>query len=145
MSAWLCSQNHINLIVNASDNPTEEAFKMLLEENLNSLRARYGEKEIDENEARIAADFRFEPIDPARLISRVYAERQDFAQHYKAVTQEVTPARIAAQIRQSCASFDYQSCEHEEWTDTQACALIKVTAAKYPGDEKLDGEALWSF
>lgn len=145
MSAWLCSQDHINLITNASSQPTEATFKMLLEENLRSLRHRYGEKEIEENEGKLAADYKFEAIDPAALIKRVYAEQQDRADGYRAVTQEVTPARVMAQIRKSCASYGYQACEHDEWPNTAACALVDHLQVKIAENEKLEDEALWSF
>lgn len=145
MSAWLCSQDHINLIVNASPTPDETTFKMLLEENLRSLRARYGEKEIDENEGKSAADYAFEKVNPAELIRRVYAEKQDSAKYYAAVTHEVTPDRIAAQIRKACDSYSYQSCEHDEWDTSAACALVKAIVAAYSEHEKLEAQALWSF
>lgn len=144
MSAWLCSQDHLNLITNASPHPNENTFKMLLEENLNSLRARYGD-EIDADEGKFSASYRFEPIDPAALIERVYTERRSLAQHYPAVSQPVTPDRIAAQVRQSAKSYDYQSCEHDGWPQSEACRIVSKLVEDIPENEKLETQALWAF
>ena len=145
MSAWLVSQDHLNLIVNASELPNELWFGVLLRENLRSLSQRYGEKEIEENEGKIAQDFKFERIDPAELIKRVYAEKHHSAHHYPAVGQPVTPERIAAQIRQSCDSFDYQSCETEDYYETPAAQLVKLVREANTAPEEMEREALWSF
>ena len=147
MSAWLCSQDHINLIVNASDDPNEETFKLLLEENLNSLRYRYRYAKSDFlQDCDVAAkSYQFERIAPIDLIQRVYAERRDLANRHPVVTQEITLDRVRAQVRLSCDSFDYQSCEHPEWEMSKAAAIVHGIMNNTPANEQLEDEALWSF
>lgn len=145
MSAWLCSQDHINLIVNASDDPTEETFKLLLEENLNSLRYRYPGRDFLQEWEDAAKSYQFERIAPIDLIQRVYAEQQDRANGYPAVTQEVTLERVRAQVRRSCASFGYQSCEHPEWGMSRAAVIVQAVWNNTPANDQLEEEALWSF
>jgi len=145
MSAWLCSQDHINLIVNASDDPNEETFKLLLEENLKSLRYRYPGRDFLQEWEDAAKSYQFERIAPIDLIQRVYAEQRDLAKGYPAVTQGVTLERVRAQMRQSCASLDYQSCEHPEWETSKAHAIVHGVMNNTPANERLENEALWSF
>jgi len=145
MSAFLCSQDLINLIVNASDKPSARLFRALVNENLASLRFRYGDAAISKHDEKDAKQYKYEKITPRELIARVYSESQGSAKYYPAVKMNLTDDLIAAQIRKACVCFDYQSCEHPEWNDSKVCFIVEQTMMKYPGNDKLEDACLWGF
>ncbi len=161
MSAWLCSQDHLNLIVNSHPSGgSEEDFNMLRAENLRSLRARYGVKKVDEgwddedtSWAKTAAGFQYEKIDPVELVKRVYDEQDERTkQFYPASAKPVTPQAVHLQVITSCASYDYQACETDDYQDTPAAKFVTEAAkkaAKATGFNLEDGDlpdgCLWSF
>jgi hypothetical protein len=96
MSAWLCSQDHVNCIVNEIDG-TAVDFRMLVDENLRSLEACYAGNAYLE-------DFKAD--------AKRYAFR-------KQVRQNPT------QVVMCCDSFDYQACETDDYDTTKAAAFVK--------------------
>lgn len=141
MSAFLCSQDHLNLIVNSTPIPSENMFNLLLQENLRSLAARYG-KGTDQD---CASDYAFEEISPRDLISRVYSETDSSVSLYPALKKELTEERVIAQIRKACDCFDYQACETDDYKETLAARLIDLIRDTYPENDKLENEALWGI
>lgn len=104
MSAWVCSQKHINSIVRAAEawgkRPSvfdpqalswQEIAEVLLAENVRSVNYRYGRN------------------DPVPAI--VYSPR--------------TPLRTALVILKACNSLDYQSCETPDWDTTRAYRILQ--------------------
>lgn len=147
MSAWLCSQDHINLIVNAHPDPEQrngQSFHLLLNENLRSLDSRYSHR-VDEH-ADWSKDYQFEAIEPWNLVKRVYAAADEHhKKYYPATGKTVTAPRVGAQVRHSCDSFDYQSCENDDYYETPAAKFVQEVRDFYKGSKKLEDEALWSF
>lgn len=141
MSAFLCSQNHLNLIVNSTPFPSEHMFKMLLRENLRSLSARYGQG-TDED---CASDYEFEEISPRDLIARVYSQRESSSRLYPALDKPLTDERIDAQIRKACDCFDYQACETDDYKETLAAQLVDLIRQTHQANEKLENEAIWGI
>ena len=146
MSAWLCSQDHLNLIVNAHPNPelrNGQSFHLLLNENLRSLSARYSDSADWQSDA---ADYRFEAIEPWDLIKRVYGEQApDRGRFYAAITRPITGPAVAAQIRKACDSYGYQSCETDDYDTTPAAAFVKEVFENYGDHPELEKGALWAF
>jgi len=102
MSAWMCSNAHISLIVDAAvalagvNETKEELFSILHLENERSLAYRYGSNISDDHSGY--ARLEFEP----RL--------ED----------------IFIQVR----CYDYQSCEHPEWPNSKAWAICRAIETK---------------
>jgi hypothetical protein len=67
MSAWLCSQEHVNCIVNEIDG-TAVDFRMLVDENLRSLKACYSDCADDESRARRFAFRKHVRLDPTQVV-----------------------------------------------------------------------------
>lgn len=148
MSAWLCSQDHINLLANSNHwcDDRKAAFDMLLEENLRSLRHRYAGRDFLQEYEDEAKGYTFERVSPIELIQRVYAEQKDRARYYPAVTQPVTLERLRAQVITSCHAYDYQACETDDYRTTPAARFVRAILEETPlVKEKLLDEALWSF
>lgn len=141
MSAFLCSQDHLNLIVNSTPIPSENMFNILLQENLRSLAARYGEG----TDQDCASDYAFEEISPRDLIARVYSRRGASASLYPSVKKQITEERVIAQIRKACECFEYQACETDDYKQTLAARLIDLIRDTYPENEKLEDEAIWGI
>ena len=114
MSAFLVSQDALRLIVNASTSPGKDAFDMLLEQNLRSLRARYSDATGFEAEA---AGYTFEAETPAAIMMRVRGVDCD-------------PAVVLSQITLCCDCYDYQSCETGDYETTSASKFVHIVRAK---------------
>lgn len=143
MSAWLCSQDLINLIVNAHTDGDEYHFDMLLAENLRSLRYRYSDISDWEEEAKT---YKYEAISPNDLVRRVYeAQSPETAKYYPAVSEPITDKLVRAQIAQSCACFNYQACETPDYEGTDAAMFVQEVADNYEVAEARQARALWSF
>ena len=124
MSAWLCSENHINLIASFAANP-EAAFKILVDENLRSLSARYPGRDFLDEWKQEAAQFKF---CPSSLAFRDIANTQE-----------------ATLIVKQCDCYDYQACETDDYSMTEAARLVEAVrklAIQAGGDS--DG-ALWEM
>jgi hypothetical protein len=98
MSAWLCSEEHISLIVNAIGG-NEKQFKMLVKENIRSLSARYPGRDF-------LADWKRE--------AKAYRFQKSFA------------AIDRTQVVKSCDSYDYQACETDNYRETEAAAYVEM-------------------
>jgi hypothetical protein len=107
MSAWLCSENHLNLIANVSaqGDPVKgrTAFNTLRRENLRSLSARYPGRDFLADWQREAKQYRFKPQPLPPL------DRQN--------------ATLTLLIKQ-CDCFDYQACETDDYNESKAAKLV---------------------
>jgi hypothetical protein len=108
MSAWMVTDAHVNVIVQAAIElealPAELATftgRMLLLENMRSLEARYGERE---------------PIDAARLDAYAFGKP----------ARVCTPVEVLKQI----ACYRYQACEHDAWEASEARAFLSAVEAQ---------------
>ena len=107
MSAWLCSEEHINLLASFADDPTA-TFGMLVNENLRSLEARYPGRDFLEEWKQEAANYRFKP--EAR--------------------NHLTDKRVATLVLKQCDCFDYQACESDDYKTTPAAKYIETVRAQ---------------
>jgi hypothetical protein len=96
MSAWLCSQEHINCIVNAIGGDNRN-FRLLLKENLRSLATRYPGRPFLREWKEEAMTYAFKPAKPGDM----------------------------TQVVKCCDSFDYQACETEDYNQTKAKAFVE--------------------
>ena len=146
MSAFLVSQDLLNLIVNTAPcEPEEATFQLLLTENLRSLRHRYpGRCEDDEAEAQ---SYRFERIAPIDLIQRVYQNKNErIRAGYAATRNKLTLSRSRAQVLVACDCYDYQCCETDDYDSTPAALLVNAVRNNFPPPPKnLISEAVWGF
>jgi len=131
MSAWLCSDNHINLLVNASDDPNrEDNFKMLVKENLRSLGARYPGRDFLEDWKKDARVFNFKSCDPSEIV--VAALANDPYRNKRGPIPSSDGARITAtQILKACNCYDYQACETDDYYGTKAAKFVNAVREKY--------------
>jgi hypothetical protein len=98
MSAWLCSEQHVNIIVNAIGGNAKD-FKMLVKENLRSLEARYPGRDFLQdwkNDVKVET-FAFKSAAPGDM----------------------------TQVIKSCDSFDYQACETDDYKSTKAATFVQ--------------------
>lgn len=145
MSAFLCSEDLINLIVNASDDPNPLLFDELVEANLASLRYRYGAEETNKTDAIVAKEYKFRKISPRQIIAAAYSRMQNRVRYYPAVKMNLTDDLIAAQIRKACDCFDYQACETPEWQSSRVREELMEIQGKYPKNENLEDVCIWGF
>jgi hypothetical protein len=107
MSAFLCSEPHINLLANfwAQGDLAKgrKAFKLLVAENLRSLSARYPGRDFLDEWKRDAKRYKF------RSIPRI----KDYT------------AQLATLIVKQCNCFDYQACETVDYETTEAAQLVR--------------------
>jgi hypothetical protein len=114
MSAFICSDMHINAIVNyAADKRisywlkngerveitafnAEEVGRILMAENVRSMVARYGDS-LEEGERNADSDYRY-ALFPTPL--------------------------TAVEVIKACHCLDYQSCETEDWETSLACEIL---------------------
>jgi hypothetical protein len=99
MSAWLCSENHINLLAAFADNPPT-TFKLLVAENIRSLEARYPGRDFLEEWKQEASQYKYNPE-----------------------TERPTDQTL---IVKCCDCYDYQSCESDDWDVTEAYGFINA-------------------
>lgn len=119
MSAWICSNRHINVVTTAYgqiakiDDPIElqRIAELLLAENYRSVNRRYGLN--NEPESIV---FRSEPVPPIGQ-------------------------------NKAAACLDYQSCEHKGYEDSEAFQIIKAVLDNTPGyDNHVDGKKFpWGY
>ena len=125
MSAFLCSDRHINTLVNYANRNRLTVYhdgrthsctdldglaKKLQAENIRSLNSRYGDEELDPTISHeLWGSYTMEPV----------------------------------QILKACDCFDYQACESDDYNDTFSAALIQRirnnAITKLPGYD----EAIW--
>lgn len=129
MSAWMCSNQHLSILVDAIhlfelnlSPKKEDTFATLHLENELSLHYRYGDLVSDSHEG------------------------------YTKATPEVRPE----DIYRLAQSYKYQSCEHNEWEESAAHQMITALKIKheqlwestqegaYSRLEALDPPALWA-
>jgi hypothetical protein len=128
MSAWLCSDKHINLLATAitnnriggwstAPNTTKSVAQMLLDENIMSLEARYGKGES----------------------GRAHEMTGDTPREYL----QLKPLAIIKLI--NC--YQYQSCEHAGWKESDACRATEQLKNRYISDlvEAECGDEYWGI
>jgi len=113
MSAWLCSENHIGMLAaylahrKDTGNQLHNArlfAKTLAEGNLRSLNVRYGDDPVDD----------------------IYIDNaMDRAEHYVFNL----PSRPPVFWLKQANCLNYQSCEPEDWRETQAYSLCEQIIA----------------
>jgi hypothetical protein len=103
MSAFLCSEEHLNLIVNSNWvlGSREDRFFLLLRENIRSLEARYPGSD-------------FSPCEWGAGAVR-YA--------YKYAVPDLT-IRGLTKVIKACDCYDYQSCEADDYYSTPAARFV---------------------
>lgn len=140
MSAFLCSAKHISVLANYARyhlgkeylkglgfEGAEDVFKALKDENLKSLKARYGYHE-------------FEDLDKADYFLECLWHSAD--PEYKFIPGfELSPL----QVIKLAHSYDYQTCEHKEYSGSRIQKLI--TAIILYATTELEGyeEAEWAI
>ena len=97
MSAWLCSEEHINCIVNAISGDAGD-FNILVQENLRSLEARYPGRDF----------------------------LQEWKDEAKGYAFKDAPATDMTQVVKCCDSFDYQACETDDYDSSMAAVFVDV-------------------
>ena len=136
MSAWLCSQEHINLLVNASENPCKEDFDMLVEENLRSLTTRYPGRDFLVDWINEAGKFRFSVKQPDIIVSKAVSKYRKQAER-KMLTMPTNASQksvIATLIVKACNCYDYQACETEDYHETPAAKYVERLRTMYLSD-----------
>lgn len=108
MSAFVVTNEHINVIVTAANYPASIALhlgRMLLSENIASVAHRYrlgaDSEELQGYEAQVA-EYAFEPV-----------------------------AASPAQVLKAIACLEYQSCEHPGWDGSEAQRFLEVFETQY--------------
>jgi hypothetical protein len=153
MSAWLVSQNHLNVLVAYAlregcigANDGEKTFKVLLDENIRSLRYRYSDTKDWENSA---ATYHYTDL----LLDRAYdwamdavvARNAKLAKSFPAspVYKREAPRRslknFSTFIHKACDCYDYQACENLDYDTTEASiiiTLIREAAIRHGGTDK---------
>jgi len=97
MSAFLCSEYHINTIVAAIDGDAGD-FILMVNENLRSLEARYPGRPFLKEWKQEAGTYRF-----------------------RGARSTVS----ATQLLKACNCYDYQACETDDYETTDAAAFVK--------------------
>jgi hypothetical protein len=127
MSAFLCGEFHLNLIVGYVGG-TEADFNMLRDANLRSVLHRYPHHAA-EFEAE-AAELTFAKLDATKEITDAFAG---------ATLPEGNV--VATQIVKLCDCFDYQACEIDDYDDTPAKRFVDEirNSAVSAGGERSSG------
>lgn len=123
MSAFIVSDNHINAIVSWMARPEnnygrtmltedcQQVGRVLMEENCKSVGHRYGHHACMAKECADSVES--------------YRFKQDKAK------------RSAVEIIKACQCLEYQSCEHDGWSDSQAKRILdevqSTAISKLPG------------
>jgi hypothetical protein len=102
MSAYLCSEYHVNVIVNAIDSNPDD-FKTLVAANLRSLSARY----------------------PGRGFLQDWIDESKMLEY-----RPMRALQSWTQIVKACDCFDYQACESDDYKESQACAFVARVRAQ---------------
>jgi hypothetical protein len=110
MSAWLCSEEHINLIANAAlTSDRARTFTFLLDANLRSLEHRYPGRDFLDEWKRLAESYRFRPEAPEAIAARAGIE----------------PQALSTLLVKQCDCFDHQACESDDYQITRAARLVE--------------------
>lgn len=140
MSAWLCSQEHINTLVAyarendvslhpaANDDP-EGLVRILVEENMRSLRAAYPGRDFLqewEDDAKAIKYKRILKLGPA--LRKFRCEPDQVRLYGPPPTMSATT--VATQMVKLCQCYDYQACETDDYRDTPAAAFIDRLRSK---------------
>lgn len=129
MSAWIVSKKHIDYIVTAiiraeisteSTESPDELGRMLWGECLASVAYRYPDDKDGERPGPV--DFRDSDVNT--------------------YVWEETPVLAGGALAKTLGCYRYQSCEHPEWDDSEACRL---TAKLYDPDIEYDDSVPWGW
>jgi hypothetical protein len=126
MSAWLCSAEHVNFIVNFTADPHKEHFDMLVAENLRSLEARYPGRDFLDEWKQEAVVFKFVRLEPALILKSAFvAELKEEPNTAKLYGRPKFSARLVpTQVVKACDCFNYQACESEDYKTTAAAGYV---------------------
>jgi hypothetical protein len=142
MSAWLVSEDHINVMITwAMDNGVflpspgtpEDACRILTNANMRSLRARYAGREFLADWERPARKYRFKRINVRELLERrLKAEL---------IVGGISDLIVAGQIRKCCDCYDYQSCEDDRYPKSSAAKFVEAVRSRsrglFPGEHRV--------
>jgi hypothetical protein len=157
MSAWLVSENHINAIISfALDHGVDlpkgaspaKTCRILTNENVRSLSARYGGRDFLDEWKRHAKKYRFEKIDDiGELTARLAKGR---SRNLGLAVPTMDEMAVAVQIIKCCDCYDYQSCETDKYGNTRSAKFITRVRHKAeqlaPGKhDKLYADLLWGL
>lgn len=135
MSAYVVDENHINYLIHAGLT-LQRQYGLRWVWNVNRKAGTYesgqltrenaeevGQKLWDENIRSV--EFRYPDCieDRERMPGPVDC---NFDFHYRIRLDAVDPL----QVLMSCACYRYQSCEHHEWPESEACAIIEALEDK---------------
>lgn len=136
MSAWLCSEFHINALVTWGCNngvplPKDtraEIAKMLVDENMRSLAHRYDDvKEW----AADAATYTYQSITEEALKAFMKAKAiARPARAYPDFPKKLGRRELATQIVMACQCFDYQACETDDYEDSEAARFVRAVRVR---------------
>lgn len=131
MSAYIVSDNQVIFLAieyikavrnnrgSFNDSDVEEIANILLTENYKSVNFRYNESGIEKVEKR-------------------FLNLANYQQLHDKYNDPVTIIKL-------CQNLDYQSCEHDQWKDSQACKILQTIIdnciRKLPGYD----EAPWGM
>lgn len=125
MSAFICSEKHINTIVSFGAQHNVNVYHDGVTVELRRYPQKIAEALLAENAASV--NYRYDEDDKPRPIKYSYASMSPIA------------------VYKLCESLSYQSCEHEGWEKSFAFAVIdeikKTAINNIPGYE----EAKWSI
>ena len=113
MSAWTLSKIEIDVLVwwanhtGVSKQDTTSLGRMLWSENYKSIRARYGQYDIDGKYVRTPAYKYSPPPESVRNYNGLVVQTQD-----------------PDQASKMCHFYTYQSCEHSDWESSRAKRII---------------------
>lgn len=136
MSAYVVDRDHIRYLVQAVSQ-WEISWYFDGEHhtaNTYSERNTLGQMLWDENVKSVSHRYPDDPFDlPGRIGDAPYLYREDLP-----LVGNIDPV----QLIKACHCYQYQSCEHEEWGSSEACAVIEsiinTACHKLPGYEKAE-------
>lgn len=138
MSAWLCSENHLNILANIPGQFDKlTAFVLLLDANIASLEARYPGRDFLEEWKQKAKGFKFRDESPQYLTAVAMGRAVGYGEF----------ATIAIKL---CHCFDYQACEVNDYNGTDAAMITRgivetMTASGGKSEGKAYDAAPWGI
>ena len=120
MSAWIVSKTHIDALVHAGidaecirPEEADEFGRMLWQENLNSIHARYADTAATHSNYPGPIDFK----GPADVDAYTYEPMEG--------GPGIT-LKAPAVVHYTAACYDYQSCEHAGWDGSRAHLFVGI-------------------
>jgi hypothetical protein len=125
MSAWIVSKAHVDLLVEAATSSPSDALRYVHSDEIKhcerTRRDEIGQMLIMENVASVSYRYPNDDVDAGELPGPVNGYYlKPYA--YEARGYSMTPAEILNAV----ACYEYQSCEHPGWEQSEAAALCKA-------------------